>query len=281
MTTGFVDTSTNMVRVVQNAIESYGMGPIRALAQEPVQNSKDAKNQSRVRVGYRLLSRRSQDGNLYYLLTVTDEGTTGLQGPILSKEERQEREALNDGLLGHGENWAAFEGQGYTRKDLDTLGSRGQGKSAFLYHSRPVDVAGNHLDRYLMLYDTLLESGEYRFGVRYAMPTDRVQEPPLLDDAARQALYGDYETGDGIFISLKLDLLAQVGTRIIVPYLSEEGLSAIRSRELHPLAAALLVACDPDRGPRDYWSTVKKVEPRRSRFHHGGKANHGRAPPTE
>ena len=91
MTTGFVDTSTNMVRVVQNAIESYGMGPMRALAQEPVQNSKDAKSQSRVRVEYRLLTRQSREGSPYSLLTVTDQGTTGLQGPMLSKEEREAR----------------------------------------------------------------------------------------------------------------------------------------------------------------------------------------------
>ena len=229
MTTGFVDTSTNMVRVVQNAIESYGMGPIRALAQEPVQNSKDAKSQSRVSVEYRLLTRQSLNGSPYSLLTVSDQGTTGLQGPILSKEEREAR-----GLkLGQGENWAAFEGQGYTRKEENAIGSRGQGKSAFLYHSRPTDSAGNQLDRYLMLYDTFLENGEYRFGVRYAMPADRVREPPCLDDAARQALSGDYDIGDGTVISLRLDPLIETGTRVIVPYLSEEALSAIRTLELH------------------------------------------------
>ena len=229
MTTGFVDTSTNMVRVVQNAIESYGMGPMRALAQEPVQNSKDAKSQSRVRVEYRPLTRQSREGSPYSLLTVTDQGTTGLQGPILSKEEREAR-----GLeLGQGENWAAFEGQGFTRKEENAIGSRGQGKSAFLYHSRPTDSAGNQLDRYLMLYDTFLENGEYRFGVRYAMPADRVKEPPPLNDAARQALSGDYDIGDGTVISLRLNPLIETGTRVIVPYLSEEALSAIRTHELH------------------------------------------------
>lgn len=229
MTTGFVDTSTNMVRVVQNVIESYGMGPIRALAQEPVQNSKDAKSEDRVYVEYRLLTRQSREGSPYSLLTITDQGTTGLQGPVLSKEQREAR-----GLeLGPGENWAAFEGQGFTKKEQGALGSRGQGKSAFLYHSRPTDSAGNQLSRYLMLYDTLLEGGEYRLGVRYAMPADRVKQPPLLDGDAREALSDDYDIGDGTVVSLKLNPLPQTGTRVIIPYTSDEALKAIRTHELH------------------------------------------------
>ena len=229
MTTGFVDTSTNMVRVVQNAIESYGMGPIRALAQEPVQNSKDAKHGGLVRVEYRLLTRQIE-GQPCHLLTVTDCGTTGLQGPILSKEERDAR----DGELEKGENWAAFEGQGYTRKDgEDPLGSRGQGKSAFLYHSNPVDSHGNPLDRHIMLYDTHLRNGEYRLGVRYAMPADRVKEPPFLDDDVQKVLSEKYETDGELIVPLGLSLLQQAGTRVIVPYLSDSARNAILNRELH------------------------------------------------
>ena len=229
MTTGFVDTSTNMVQVVRNAIESYGMGPLRALAQEPVQNSKDAKHSERVRVEYRLLTLQIQDKPCH-LLTVTDNGTTGLQGPILTKEEREER----GGELEQGENWAAFEGQGYTKKDAqDALGSRGQGKSAFLYHSNPIDASGEPLDRHIMLYDTRLGDGEYRLGIRYAMPADRVKEPPFLDDDARKVLSDKYETGAELTVPLGLAPLEQPGTRVIVPYLSEEAITAIRGRELH------------------------------------------------
>ena len=97
-------------------------------------------------------------------------------------------------MLEPGENWAAFEGQGFTKKDQsNALGSRGQGKAAFLYHSTPVDPDGKQLNRHLMLYDTLLEDGEYRLGVRYAMPADTVREPPFLNGVARETLsdYGD------------------------------------------------------------------------------------------
>ncbi len=225
----FVDTSTDMVQVIQNIIGSYGMGSLRALAQEPVQNSKDAKRQGVVRVEYRL-HQRSVGGRPCHLLTVTDSGTTGLQGPILPRKQRDERGPE----LEAGENWAAFEGQGFTRKDQrDAIGSRGQGKSAFLYHSQPTDSNGNRLERHLMLYDTLLADGEYRLGVRYAMPADRVLEPPFLNARAREIVSDGYDTGDGIAAPLQLNPIEQPGTRVIVPYLSEEALDAIRRGELH------------------------------------------------
>ena len=228
MTTSFVDTSTNMVRVVQNAIESYSMGSIRALAQEPVQNSKDAKNYSRVSVEYRLLKRQALDGKPYYLLTVTDHGTTGLRGPILTRQQREER----GDVLEERENWAAFEGQGFTMKEQDALGSRGQGKAAFLYHSGQLDSTVNHPQRFMIIYDTLLEDGEYRMGIRYARPADKVMQPPFRNDAARKVLTDNHEI-DGIVVSLALDPLVQTGTRVIVPYLSDEALTAIQTGEIH------------------------------------------------
>ena len=230
MTTGFVDTSTNMVRTVQNAIEGYYMGALRALAQEPVQNAKDAKRSPKAKVEYRLHKRHSRDGGAYHMLTVTDSGTSGLIGTILTRTQREER----GDELADGENWAAFEGQGFTKKgNEDSLGSRGQGKSAFLYHSRPHEFGLNERERYLMIYDTLLSSGEYRLGIRYAMPADRVKEPPLLDDDARTAVVSRaFDVGDGTLVDLELEPLHQIGTRVIVPFLSEEAIAAFRSGEL-------------------------------------------------
>ena len=217
--TQFVPTVTNMVTIVNNIIEGYGMGPIRALAQEPVQNSKDAAR-GRAHVEYRLHERHSPDGAVIYLLTVTDYNTTGLRGEIRSLEDIQAQEVA----LGERENWAAFEGMGYTKKEGDdALGSRGQGKAAYLYHS----------DLHMMLYDTLLDDGEYRLGVRRANPVDAVLSPPYLTDAARRVVSTQYTTEEGIEIQLGLKPLTQTGTRIIVPYLSQEAVDAIRSGELY------------------------------------------------
>ncbi len=221
MTNQLVPTITDMVSIVNNIIEGYDMGPIRALAQEPVQNSIDAaRNGHSVHVEYRLHARTGQGGSLSYLLTVTDLNTTGLRG-----QPRQLTDIETDqGYLGEGENWAAFEGMGYTKKPSDdALGSRGQGKAAFLYHS----------DINVILYDTLLESGEYRLGARHARPHDSVLSPPFEGDEARTKVSTTYThptNGQEIFI--RLDPLQEVGTRIIVPYLSQEAVESFRSGEL-------------------------------------------------
>lgn len=228
MTTQFVATPTNMVRLIESTIEGYRMGPLRALAQDPVQNSMDAKRQGRVRVEYRLLRRKSQNRTPYFLLTVTDSGTTGLQGPVLSPGELEARGYA----LQRGENWAAFEGQGFTKKGDGDLGSRGQGKAAFLYHSNPPRTAAQGEQR-LILYDTLLEGGEYRLGVRYARPADTIMTPPRLGREARAAIEGDFQVPDGPVVPLGLEPLKAVGTRVMIPYLSQEAADAIRTRELH------------------------------------------------
>ena len=228
MTSQFVPTVTNMVTIVRNIIQGYRMGPIRALAQEPVQNSKDAAS-GRVQVEYRLHRRNSADGADSYMLTVTDCNTSGLDGPVLSFDDIQSR----GNVLGKGDNWAAFEGMGYTKEDEDALGSRGQGKAAFLYHSHLPQSASFRQDRMMILYDTLLADETYRLGVRYANPFDTVQSPPLSGNRARSTVSTRFTSTDGTEIELRLAPLTTVGTRIIVPCLSQEAVDAIHSGELY------------------------------------------------
>ena len=228
MTSQFVPTVTNMVTIVQNIIEGYRMGAIRALAQEPVQNSKDAAR-GQARIEYRLHKRTSADGTDNYMLTVTDRNTSGLGGPVLLFDEIQRRA----NILGRDENWAAFEGMGYTKEDENALGSRGQGKAAFLYHSRLPQAGSSAQDQMMILYDTLLKDGTYRLGVRYASPFDTVLEKPFLGDQARSMVASHYTSEDGTEVDLRLAPLSSVGTRIIVPHLSPEAIHAIRSGELY------------------------------------------------
>ena len=117
MTSKFKPTATNMVNQVRSIIEGYGMGPMRALAQEPVQNAKDEKNSKTVRVEYRLHRRQAPDGKDYHLLTITDSGTGGLKGLVLGQEQLQARGYV----LEDGENWAAFEGQGFTPRRVEVI----------------------------------------------------------------------------------------------------------------------------------------------------------------
>lgn len=227
MESKFVPTPHNMVKMVENIIEGYGeAGAVRALAQEPVQNAKDAKQGQIVRVEYRLHARKTEIGRPYYVLTVTDSGTHGLRGPVYAPKELQER-GYN---LKDDENWAAFEGQGFTKSNRDSVGSRGQGKSAFLYHSKaPSSKSSRHM---AMLYDTLLKNGEYRFGARIVNPADTIQHPPYYNGNAREIVSSQYKISEDATVDLRLEPLTNVGTRVIVPFLSDEAVSAVESGDL-------------------------------------------------
>ena len=224
-------TSTNMVQLIESIISGYKMGSIRALAQEPVQNSKDAKADKTVRVVFQLHRRLLKDGSISRMLTVTDSGTSGLGGPILTEDEIDNR----GGILKKGEDWAAFEGHGYTKVDQDALGSRGQGKSAFLYHSKVAnaDSSPRAHRRMVMLYDTLLSNGEYRLGVRYASPRDTVLIPPQFCDKAKELITSEsFPIDKDLRYPLMLAPLTEPGTRVVVPYLIDEAVDAFKNGEL-------------------------------------------------
>ncbi len=233
-----VPVTDNSIQDVVNTIDNYQYGSIRALAQDPPQNSFDARHQGQqVRVSYQLLLRVDAKGNIVRLLTVTDTGTTGLNGPVLSEMELDQRTHREGRLvIDQGENWAAFEAMRYTKTGEDKLGSRGQGKYAYLFHSaHPPPGAGSDLpinaQWMVILYDTLLTEGEYRFGGRFHNPSARRIEPPFIDDEARQVIRTSY-SNDNLDIPLKLDPLSEPGTRVIIPFLSDEAYEAINNGEL-------------------------------------------------
>ena len=237
---GFMSPPSNMVQVVNNIIQGYSMGPLRALAQDPIQNALDARrvgSSGPVQVEYRIFKRRLGSGSITHLLTVTDQNTTGLRGPVLSDQVLQERAARTGYLqIEPAENWAAWEAMGYTKTGEDSLGSRGQGKACFLFHSRqPAGVMGpdgNQLERMMIMYDTLLEDNTYRMGFRLARPADQIMFPPYEGDEARNVIETNCESFDGTLIPLKLQPLSQVGSRIIVPFLSDEVVEGFKTGEL-------------------------------------------------
>ena len=127
------------------------------------------------------------------------------------------------------ERIGAFEGMGYTKKTSeDALGSRGQGKAAYLYHSRlPQGKSGSD-------DDALRHSpARRRVPSRYTVcqPYRCCSSAPLLRDEAR-AVVSTHYLGEGVDIDLRLDPLTEIGTRVIVPYLSQEVVDAFHSGEL-------------------------------------------------
>ena len=230
----------NMVQEIRNIVEGYKMGPLRALAQDPVQNSYDAYRQGivgPVRIEYHLHEQRLDSGDTMFLLTVQDRNTTGLLGPALSTEDLQRRAEETSYLQLHpDENWAAWEAMGYTKIGEDALGSRGQGKASFLYHSRhPTEIHGpdrRPLERMIILYDSLLEDGLYRLGVRLARPDDNILFPPYEGERAKRVVQTAWTDWEGPPIPLLLEPLSEVGTRIVVPFLSNEAVEAFQSGEM-------------------------------------------------
>ena len=226
----YSSTAKNSIAELKNFIDGYTYGPLRALAQEPSQNSKDASasRKNPVVINYELIERTSDDGkNLHhYHLVVTDTGTTGLGGPVLTIDDLKNR----GHILRQGEEWAAFEGMNYTKEGEDYLGSRGVGKRAFLYFSMPPIVK---TDYRIIIYDTLLEGGEYRLGARKMTEyDDKVLAPPITGNAAQETIKSVYVDGD-VSIPLKLEPLGSVGTRVIVPYVDDTVIDSIRSGEFN------------------------------------------------
>ena len=230
----------NMVQEVRNIVEGYDMGPLRALAQDPVQNAYDARRPGAdgpVRIEYQLHERSQHSGMPMFLLSVKDSNTTGLLGPALSPEDLHRRAQETGSLqLLPEENWAAWEAMGYTKVGEDALGSRGQGKASFLYHScHPSGLRGpdgHELKRMIILYDSLTPDNVYRLGIRLARPEDGVVTPPFEGNEARHIIQGTWDRWEGPPIPLLLEPLSEIGTRIIVPFLSDVAVEALQSGEL-------------------------------------------------
>lgn len=209
--------------------KSYADGEVRALAQEPVQNAKDARySDNMVHVEYRLLRRMANDGNPIFHLTVTDRGTTGLSGE--TNPNRRDLKNASEEVLQE-LRWFHFERFFASNKSSQQSGSRGWGKSIFLHCSHFPSQERSAM----MLYDTLLRNKEYRVGHFTILDDEmRVLKRPILNDAARKVVSAQIYVARNGKIELPLDLepLSEPGTRIIVPYLSPTSIEALRDGSL-------------------------------------------------
>ncbi len=142
----------------------------------------------------------------YSYLVMTDKGTTGLTGKVVGRDEYLEGLSKN-------ERWAAFEGYGFTKDNIeDSLGSRGRGKFIFVGSSSENAI----------LYDTFTVDGNYRFGGRWIQQTKN------------EVNYYDEEKGRKKLALATYNLippLTEVGTRVIIVNPIEEVVEAIRTGE--------------------------------------------------
>ena len=168
---------------------------IRALAQEPVQNSNGCEGitANRCHRGISTACSVEAPGRHYHIICLTVSRIRvphGLRGPALSRaEELQERGyELGATKMKIGPR---SRGRAYTKKS-DEYGRRETGarvNQPFLYHSNPPFAAA--LDRrMMMLYDSLLRSTTNTdLGVRNANPADTIQDTTMGNMALPETSY--------------------------------------------------------------------------------------------
>lgn len=229
---------SNDLKDVISTIQGYSgcKDVFAALAQEPVQNSKDnpmPNSKNPPSITYEI--KKYKDS---YMLIITDEYTTGLDGAYQTEAEVES--LLSKYEIDKISNHSAFFADNITTKDnKDSSGSRGQGKKAALYHGRYSLNDDPNNQRILVFIDTNTRDenlkNTYRASLMYFLPRKNTIGP-LTDREAKKLLteinFNEIETISGEPMTnsgikedkLHLDLkpLTKAGTRIVIPYLNHE-----------------------------------------------------------
>jgi len=191
------------VRAIVDGYRTHTVVP-HAVQKDAIQNAWSARKNGRGRgwsFTFELLEARDRK---FFLMT--DQGTTGLTGRVLTPEEYEMD------LPGE-ERWGRFEGVAFTQPRAErTLGSRGRGKFIFVGASK----------EHTILYDTLRDDGSYRFGFRTVI---RTESPVAAYD------------GEGGKLKLRemtrnlIQPLTSVGTRVIIVSPVDELIEGLYSRQ--------------------------------------------------
>jgi hypothetical protein len=176
------------VRAVIDGYRSYTT-IAHAVQKDAIQNGWSARKNKKG-IGWEFIFELVETPQINYL-TMTDQGTIGLTGKVLSPEEYE-----ND--LPSEERWGRFEGVAFTQPRVErTIGSRGRGKFIFVGASKEMTV----------LYETLREDGIYRFGFRSVTKT----ESPVFACDGNLGKLKLKEITKGV-----IDPISKIGTRVII-----------------------------------------------------------------
>lgn len=191
----------NLLQSILDGYQTY-RGIVHGVQKDGIQNGWDARK-SKKGIGWSFAFGLVNDGgNVFF--TMTDRGTTGLTGRVLTEEEMESD-------LSEQERWARFESLAFLKEPSGaTLGARGRGKFVFVGASK----------QHVILYDSLREDGTYRFGVRYVKKT-----------SSRVAAY-DEEEGRKKLAEITNGAIApleDVGTRIIIVGPTDDLVGAVRN----------------------------------------------------
>jgi len=195
----------NLVLQIVDGYRTQGRGIAHGVQKDAVQNSWDARVDQKKGRGWKMRFELHSNSKKT-LFAFTDEGTCGLTGRVLEKEEMEED-------LPEEERWGRFESLAFaksTQGDIVPLGSRGRGKFIFVGASRD----------YSIFYDTLRPDGSYRLGTR----TVRKTSSPIRAWNNSQAKEELDRLSQGM-----LKPLTRVGTRIVVENPIRDLVDSVRS----------------------------------------------------
>jgi len=196
-----INWKNNLVAIV-DGYRQYVFNLGHAVQKDAVQNGWDARK-SKDGKGWSFTFELITHGGTTYL-SMTDNGTTGLTGRILTPKDLTED-------LPAVEKWGRFENVAFTKSESEkALGSRGRGKFIFVGASKENTIC----------YDTFRNDGTYRFGLRQVELTGS----PIYAYENEQAATKLREVTGGAF-----EPLSTVGTRVIIVEPLGEIIEAIKN----------------------------------------------------
>jgi hypothetical protein len=199
------ETTINWPGLVQRVIDDYQQHTTltHGVQKDAIQNSWDARTSRRHGSGWACSFHLHIGSSDRRYLAITDKGTHGLTGRVLSSEEYFAN-------LPEEERWARFESLAFTHPEGASegqLGARGQGKFIFVGAS----------NKRRMLYDTLRADGVYRLGLR---TVEQTRSPVYYwEGAAARSQLAAYDPS--------LERLTEIGTRVIIDDPVDEVVNAI------------------------------------------------------
>jgi len=220
---------------VNSTIQGYrgAKDKLAALAQEPTQNAKDnpMKEGDVPHIIFELIKK-----DKFYMLTITDENTKGLDGKRMKTHEVEE--LVESGKSNLVSNFTAMHSDNLSPKKFggNKSGSRGQGKKALLYHSRYLNKSNTEVMN--VFIDSLAQDengtnltyrsiflGALPYKVLYVDEGQKAKGFLKEIDLSQKSKSGRPLSEMGLKenkIKLGLKALTQNGTRITLPYLHEE-----------------------------------------------------------
>lgn len=195
----------NWKQTFANIADTYPYGIPHGFQKDAIQNAMDARigKSKTVKVTFKIIN-----NNLGQFITVQDENTTGLTGLRRTSETDYEDE------LSEFDRWSKFESMGFTKKDQNSLGARGQGKTIMLSCSND----------YEMFYDSITDEEGYRLGGTTTPGNDNriLGDEKWKDSFARKELIKH----------TNLNPITSQGTRIIITKPTKEAIDYIKNGSL-------------------------------------------------